>query len=64
MKLKHFNSRNKDKNVPIKNKYLLYCRKSSESEDRQMQSVVDQQKVLSRLAKDQSLVIKKILCFL
>lgn len=60
MKLKHLNSRNKGKNVPINNKYFVYCRKSSESEDRQMQSVVDQQKVLSSLANKQSLAVKKI----
>jgi len=41
-------------------KYLLYARKSSESEDRQVQSIDDQINRLKKLASDLSLDVKKI----
>lgn len=41
-------------------KYFLYARKSSESEDRQVQSIDDQVNRLKQLASDYNLEIKKI----
>ena len=41
-------------------KYYLYARKSSESEDRQLQSIDDQVNRLKRLASDLGLDIKKV----
>lgn len=40
--------------------YFLYARKSSESEDRQIQSIDDQINRLKQLAQEQGLIIKKV----
>ena len=48
------------KNTSAKIKYFLYARKSSESEDRQVQSIDDQINRLKKLANDLNLDIKKI----
>lgn len=42
-------------------KYILYARKSSESEDRQVQSIDDQVNRLTKLAKDQGLIIQQVI---
>jgi DNA invertase Pin-like site-specific DNA recombinase len=41
-------------------RYIIYARKSSESEDRQVQSIDDQINFLKKLAKDENLEIVKI----
>ena len=45
---------------PSKVRYYLYARKSTESEDRQVQSIDDQINRLKKLAIDLNLDIKKI----
>jgi site-specific DNA recombinase len=42
-------------------KYIMYCRKSSESEDKQVQSIEAQQKALKKLAAEKNLTIVKVL---
>ncbi len=42
-------------------KYFLYARKSSESEDRQVQSIDDQMNRLKKLATDNNLEVIEIL---
>ena len=41
-------------------RYFIYARKSSESEDRQVQSIDDQIERLKKLASDYNLIVKKI----
>ncbi|HOX10360.1 MAG TPA: recombinase family protein, partial [Candidatus Moranbacteria bacterium] len=50
--------KNNDNDKKIK--YFLYARKSSENEDRQVQSIDDQVNRLKQLARDLNLDIKKI----
>ena len=42
-------------------KYIMYCRKSTDSEDRQIQSIDDQIRELTRLAKERGVKIVKTL---
>ena len=42
-------------------KYFIYARKSSESEDRQVQSIDDQIKELKKIARDNNLSVVEIL---
>ncbi len=48
-------------NTPEKKYYLIYARKSEESEDRQIQSIEDQTKILKDLALTKDLQIQKVL---
>lgn len=50
-----------NKEIKNTNKYFIYARKSSESEDRQMASIDDQINELKKLAKDNSLNVVDIL---
>jgi len=45
---------------PVKTKYIMYCRKSSEGEDRQMESIPEQVAILKKLCRERGLVIYKI----
>lgn len=47
-------------NVIEKKYYLIYCRKSEESEDRQIQSIADQIKILTELAGAKDLQIEQV----
>ena len=42
--------------------YIMYCRKSTDTEDRQIQSIADQQRELNKLAKEKGVKIFKVFC--
>lgn len=52
---------NTDTNVKSAKKYFIYCRKSSDSEDKQIASLPDQIKVMSEFSKKNKLKIADIL---
>lgn len=56
MKLAEYSTiTNAQAQMPISPKYVMYCRKSSESDERQIQSLPDQMTILQNLAKQQNL---------
>ena len=46
--------------IDDKKHYLIYCRKSEESEDRQIQSIADQIRILTELAESKGLKIEQV----
>lgn len=59
MKIREHRSTNRNQ-IKMKKHYLIYCRKSSESEDKQLESVNDQVDVLTELASNKNLPVLKI----
>lgn len=40
-------------------KYIMYCRKSKDSEDKQVQSIGDQERILDKIVKERNLILVK-----
>lgn len=60
MLLAQFELKNKPTTIKMKDNFVIYCRKSTESEEKQLQSIEDQQHILESLASERGLSILKV----